>query len=302
MRRSFALLACLTLALAPGAAEAKKKKKKPPLGPVLTAAAPGNTVSAVGQVSTAAANCPAGTQAIGGGFSAPFNASVGIAVIDSYRSGQQTWTVSGISQIAGPGAATAFAYCRSTKQLADVTGTGVVPSGLLMTGSASATCPSDTQLVGGGFQSTRGPTPGAYAFPATNIGTGPSTWSVTAINNTSGAQTITAHAYCIRGIRAAAFLSTTASPTTAFLGSASATSPACPKPKKPKKGKKKNKKKKKPRRLLTAGGFSSPFSPQTGLVPRYTDSHIGVGGWLATAVNITGPNAPFSVTSEGVCV
>jgi hypothetical protein len=294
-----AIVACLLLAVSVAPAEAKKKKRKPPLGPVVTATATGNTVTSVGQLTAATASCPAGTQALGGGFSAPFTSSAGIAVIDSFRSGPQTWTVSGISQIAGSAAATAFAYCRrSAKQLADVTGTGVVPSGLQMTGSASATCPSGAQLVGGGFQSTRGPTPAAYAFPATNIGTGPSTWSVIAINNTMGAQTITAHAYCISGIRAAAFLSTTVSPTTAFFGSASATSPACPKPKKPKKGKRK----KKPRKLLTAGGFSSPFSPQTGLVPRYTDSHIGVGGWLATAVNTTGPNAPFSVTSEGVCV
>jgi hypothetical protein len=299
MRRPLALLACLTLVLAPAAAEAKKKKGKVPLGPVLTATAAGNTVTGVGQLSTAAATCPAGTQAIGGGFSAPFTQSAGIAVVDSFRSGPQTWTVSGISQIAGSGTATAFAYCRRTaKPFADVTGTGVVPSGLSMTGSALATCPAGTQLVGGGFQSTRGPNPSAYAYPVTNIATGPSTWSLVALNNTTGAQTITAHAYCISGIRAPAIVSTTVSPTTAFFSSASATSPACPKPKKAKKGKRK----KKPRKLLSAGGFSSPLLLETGPIPRYTDSRIGVGGWLATAVNITGPNAPLSVTSQGVCV
>jgi hypothetical protein len=295
------IIACAILAIALAAAPAeakKKKKKKPPLGPVVTTTATGNTVNAPGDVSTATATCPPGTKALGGGFVGPFSGTSAVVIFASYRSGEQSWSVAGVQAGPGTGNATAFAYCRrTTKAVVDVAAATPVPAGVGMTASTSARCPSGTQLISGGFISTSGPSGLDVSFASTNLSTAPGTWSVTALQNgNTTPQTMTAHAYCMSGIRAPTILNATNSPPVAPSASNSVTSPPCPTPKKPKKGKKK--KKKKPRQLLTAGGHSSPASD----FHFYTDSHIGAGGWLATAVRVGGSTGPFSVTSQGICV
>lgn len=296
----FSLCACAILALAVAAtpaAAAKKKKRKPPLGPVITAAAAGNTVTAPGDISTATATCPPGTKALGGGFIGSFSTAGAIAIYASYRSGEQSWSVAGAKAGPAPASATAFAYCRrTTKAVVDVTAATSVPAGVGMTASTSASCPAGTQLIGGGFISTANGLDTSFA--STNLSTAPGTWSVTALQNGGSVQTMTAHAYCVAGIRAPTILNTTNSPPVTPPGTATATSPPCPAPKKPKKKKGKKKKKKKPAQLLTAGGYSSP----TDDFPIYTESHIGSAGWLATAAKVNPPTRPFSVTSQGICL
>jgi hypothetical protein len=297
------LLACamLALALAASPATAKKKKKKPPLGPVVTVTATGNTASVAGEVSTAAATCPAGTTMIGGGFSAPLSPGAAILVYDTYRSGPQSWTASGILA-GGTAAVKAFGYCRkTTKQISDVTATAVMPAGFRESATTAATCPAGTQLVSGGFQSTRNAGTTESALPVTNFASAQSTWTVTGTNNGLTAQTITAHAYCMSGIRAPSALTTSASPTLAQLGTTAVTSPACPVAKKPKK-KKGKKRKKKQARLLSAGGFSTPATMAPNPVGVITDSIATTGGWSVTVLNATGPTGPVPVTSQGICV
>src|SRR3954447_166570 len=94
MRRVIPLLVCVVLALAPATAAAKKKHKKPVLrGPLVTVTAIGNVASGFGDVSTAVANCPPGTVALGGGFSVPSSSANSLNVFSSYRSGPDSWTV-----------------------------------------------------------------------------------------------------------------------------------------------------------------------------------------------------------------
>jgi hypothetical protein len=296
MRRTIPLLACLVLVLMPAAAAAKKKHKKPVLrGPVVTVTATGNTTSATRNTSVAIAFCPTGTKVIGGGFLISRGDPFEIAVVSSVRSTPEAWIATAVSSTTNPGAVTAFGYCRrSSRPIFDVAQTGTVPGGLGQTGSASATCPTGTRLVAGGFDSSGAPGAKA-AFPQTNMSTAPSTWSVISINNGSPAETIVSHAYCLGGIRAPALVSAQTSAVLAQDQTETVTSPSCPVPKK-KKGKKR-----KPRKLLSAGGFSTPTATgePIGLV---FNSSAGPTGWIATLVNATNTTGSLAMTSQGICV
>jgi len=298
VKRASLLALCAVLALAVTPAEAKKKHKKPSLGPVVTATAVGNTASGPGSISIATAFCPIGLQAVGGGYSAPFVTNSRVAVLDSFR-GPTSWTVDGIVN-AFPGAVTSFVYCRrNIRTITDLAGRAPVPGTNGANATASASCPPGTQLIGGGFESTHGPDPLEFLIATTDMSVTPGAWSVTAFNNGhTTAQTLTAHAYCMSGIRAPRILSSSVSPAVAPLGSATATTAACPKAKKTKK-----KHKKKPARRLSAGGFSTPPPTSTSNpIPLFTDTHIDGSGWLATAVDAGGPGGTLPVTSQGFCV
>jgi hypothetical protein len=243
MKRVALLLGCALLLLPASPALAKKKHKPKKLGPVVTATATGNTVSSLGNVSTATATCPSGKQAVGGGFSVPLSPSKALFVTSSFRSAPNAWTVAA-RESKGSAAATAFAYCRNAnRSITDVTASGNVPSGGAQVGSASASCPAGTQLISGGFEVINGAS-GNYAVPTSSlaINTSPS-WLVQAVNNTTGAHPFTVHAYCMVGIPAPKFVNATSSPTLAQFASSSLSSPSCPKPKK---GKKKKKRRRSP--------------------------------------------------------
>jgi hypothetical protein len=304
--RMAAILGCFILALASTPALAKKKKRKSAaLGPVVTVSAIGNSTSAQGQVSTATATCPPRTVAMGGGFTSPLTDTTTMVVERSFRSSDTSWTVSG-RNFAGTASVTGHAYCRrAPRPITHVTATGLIPSGILMSGTAGAQCPSNLRLIGGGFETTAGPGPGQQSFPQVSATTAEGIWTVRGLNNNLGAQTVTAHAYCLGGIRPPTVVATTNTGTVAPAGSVSTTSPACPNlRKKPKKSAApvKKRRKKRPRQVLSAGGFLSPIPLSGDLTTIYADSRIGSGGWLATGVG-SGPNAgTLSVTSQGICV
>jgi hypothetical protein len=197
-----ALVAAAVILLLPGSALAKKKHKKPKgLGPVVTVTANGPTVTTPA-TSTAEATCPSGLQAVGGGFSAPFNGdTANLVVTESYRSSPTTWRVTALAGD-GTGAATAFAYCRrNNRVVTDATATATTPSGTAQSAEAQALCPAGVAAISGGFQITIGPGT-ATAIPMESIGGGPTpggtppvgNWSVIARNIAPPSETITAHA------------------------------------------------------------------------------------------------------------
>jgi hypothetical protein len=130
----------------------------------------------------------------------------------------------------------------------------------------------------------------------------PETWSLVDVNGSgsSGSRTITAHAYCLTGIRPPTLISSTTSPLLAANAAGSITSPACPVPKKPK-AKKGKKRKKKPRKLLSGGGYAGP-PPTANPRGLFSASQIAGPGWLATLVNTTGPTGTLPITSQAICL
>jgi hypothetical protein len=298
-----AIACCLVLALAAAPTLAKKKHKKKPasLGPVVTVSAVGNTTTAEGDESTATATCPAGTQAVGGGFSAPIVTDTVIVPHTSFRSSVSSWTAVGHDR-RGIGAITAYVYCRNTKKhvISDVAESfGFTASSERKTLSPS--CPAGTQLIGGGFEATGGTTPTAFVVLQSNFASSPSAWTVDGINNGSAAKTMTAHAYCMAQIKPPTFVSQSSTGLVDELAAVPSTTPGCPVPRKPKKSKKSKKHKKPVTQLLSGGGFTVPTTPEP--IAVFGESRIGTaGGWLSSAVNAADDPVSLSLTSQGICL
>jgi len=291
--------ASLAVALTATPALAKKAKKKG-LGPVVTATASGPVVS-VGGTSTASAVCPPGLQAVAGGFEVPFNAAGHLVATESYRSAPNTWRVSAFNG-GGTGSATAYAYCRrSSKSITDAIGTATVSGGYAHNTLAKADCPPGIPVVSGGFQITSGPASTDEAVPEESIGGGPVAgtpsvgyWDVAVKNNGTAAQTVTAHVYCMAGIKVPAFRQDETSALLPNLGTLSQSSSCRAR----KSGKKKGKKR--PARPLSSGAFYSPFPLDANVFPVHTRSLIVGGGFLDTAVN-AGQGGPVSIQSQAMC-
>ncbi|HEX3562217.1 MAG TPA: hypothetical protein VHU24_05205 [Solirubrobacterales bacterium] len=304
MRRFLLLTCCLALAIAaPPAAAAKKHKKPKGLGPVVTATAAGPTATTPGASSTATATCPAGHQAVGGGFSAPFTPTGALVVTQSYRSSRDSWRVSAVV-VSGAGAATAYAYCRRmTVPVADVTATGTLASGPGESKLVEADCGPKAVAISGGFQMTSGPVPAHLPIPEQSIGGGPARggtppvghWDVVAQNSSTGAQTITAHVYCATGLVRPAFRQDHGFATVPVFGSLTETS-VCPPSRKARR-----KKLKRPKRALSAGAFYSPFIPGTAVLPVHTDSRIAGGAFIDTAVNGGSGTGTLDVQTRAMC-
>jgi hypothetical protein len=304
MRRVALAAMCVVLALPAGQAVAAKKHKAPPrLGPVVTASATGPAVSTPGGTSVATAICPGKLRAFGGGYSTQFGADGAIVVTDSYRNTPGSWLVTG-TLIGGTGNVTAYAYCRRNAfPVTEFTATVTLPSGSGQSATADATCRSGTVTVGGGFQTTSGPEPAHLSLPEQSFDGPPgpggapltNTWRVVAQNSNTGDQTITAHAYCASGIKRPASRQDLLTGEVSLFGSLT-TSSACPAAPRPNQGKKKRKA---PPRLLTAGGFYSPFAP--GVLPVHTDSRIVGDSFIDTAVNGGSVPGPMTVQSQAIC-
>jgi hypothetical protein len=191
-------------------------------------------------------------------------------------------------------AATAHAYCRRAKKpVTDRAEVGQIPNGPGNVGTVTAACPPGTRLISGGFQSSFANPD--FALVATNMSLSSGRWTVTAHNN-QGPSTITAHAYCMSGIKAPVLRNTAGAGGTGN-STGSVFSPACPAAKK---GKKKKGKQKPAPRLLSAGGFSVPAPPSvpTGVV---VVSRAEGRSWLNTGLALSG-TTPVPMTTQGICV
>ena len=274
-----ALISCAALALAPAAAGKKKRK----LGPVVTATAsltlPAQTPG------TVTATCPEGKKAVGGGFTVPrIQGGPRMNVWTSLRTGDRDWSVTAAPGLNSPAATvTAYAYCRRVKKpIVDALGVGLVPANTGV-GTATATCPGAKQkLIAGGFESTFGPQFNHVALPQANHPSG-NGWTVSAFNNSGGAKTLIAHAYCTKGVRAAEQVNAVQQTTVGPGSQLNAITPAC-------EGKKR----------LSAGGFQISPNQNNNFVPVISDTRLDGETWLAQFVNAVG-TSPATLVSHGIC-
>ena len=204
-----ALVAVAMLALV-GSADAKKKKKHK-VPPVVTATATA-TGTVGGQIFSATATCPAGTKALGGGFSAPplTPSSDDLAVaVASHKVGANQWQATA-QFIGGPGppvTLTTYAYCRKGAPVTTpVTVSTPIPDfveGVSGATPANASCPAGTVQLSGGFAMdvVLGSSTSPIAIPLSSNRTDPLTWQATAIAGETG-HTITSQADCAKNPKA----------------------------------------------------------------------------------------------------
>lgn len=159
------------------------------------------------QLLTATATCPAGTKAVGGGFSASPGGLEPTVVTESRRSGAKRWIASGLRAsplTTATGSLTAVVRCRSgapkitevsaSTTLAAATGPGDHPRA-----TATAGCTGKRRAISGGFSSEADPKQALAVLPedSQRVSKGRA-WSFTASHNNPASRKLTAYAYCAR--------------------------------------------------------------------------------------------------------
>jgi hypothetical protein len=296
--RFMGLLICVALMLglsaSPGIAK-KGKKKKQKLGPVVTAIAASPTTTTTGATVTATATCPAGKKAFGGGFSTTPSNQALIFPQESHRSAANSWIASGsyfgISGSPPPLGITSIVHCRRLKKtpLQVTISVPVIAQSNSTPATAIARCQGKKlKLISGGFlysPPANGNQHQALVYENEPVG---KDWHASVQNSgTSPARTLTAYAYCAKGLKKAPKITsgTTAFTVPAALSQISATSAPCP-----------------PKSQLSAGGFVSPFpatAPMTAR-PLYYESQAVGTAWRASALAGFG-GGPLSITALGIC-
>jgi hypothetical protein len=306
----------LTMLLGVASADAKKKHKKPKSPPVTVVSATLPTSGDNDHV-TVTATCPTGLIAVGGGFLTPSVFDMGSPTdinvpYESRRNGESAWQVSAVREDTnGPGPAlpvTASVDCRSRTlavkkatgkkaeaakkkkkkklTITEVSSSSTAAGSSGSQGTATATCPTGKQALGGGFSSSPSPKlsdPLAYPFFWGNYRNSPTSWLAAMSNVGTTARTVTSYAYCATGLKIAETSADAALPASAgSVSSAIALTPPCSKG-----------------RALLGGGFSNPPITTTGAVAILTGSSSTNGTWQVEAFNFS--THAGTLGSRGYC-
>ena len=159
------------------------------------------------QLLTATATCPAGTRAVGGGFSGAPGGIEPTVVTTSRRSGARSWIATGLRAsplTTATGSLTAIVRCRSgAPKISEIAASTTLPAatgpGDHPRATTTATCPGKRRAISGGFSSQADPTQAltVLAEDSHRISKGRS-WSFTASHNNPAPRQLTAYAYCAR--------------------------------------------------------------------------------------------------------
>jgi hypothetical protein len=184
------------------AAAAKKKKKKKLRITEVSASSPSAPTD--GAQAEATANCPPGTQALGGGFSsspAPdlsAHASFPYFWAD-YRTSPTSWRAaySNIGTIART--VTSYADCAAKLKVSERNGSATLLASVAPTASGATAvtplCPNGKALLGGGFNNTPASMTSAIAL-LTGSSADNGSWRVSALNGNTVAGTLGSVGYC----------------------------------------------------------------------------------------------------------
>ena len=186
----------------PKKASAAKKKKRKVLR-VSEVSATGAT-AATGEQSSATATCPAGTQAIGGGYSSSppphlTGSNTFPVFFANYRSRPTSWLATFTESGNTPRSVTSYAYCAAGLKLGETSSSFTVPAST-MAGIASKTlpspsCPKGLALLGGGFNSSAPASMGPLPIWTKSGAAGP-TWEIGMYNVSLVQDSLTSFGYC----------------------------------------------------------------------------------------------------------
>ncbi len=182
----------------------KKGKKKRKVLRISEVSAAGELSSGSGGQSTATATCPAGTQALGGGFSstpAPvLTGSPSFPVFfANYKSSPTSWLAAFTNSGSPQRTVTSYAYCASGLKLTDLSAASTVPAssmaGIESTTLASPNCPKGKSLLGGGFNSSAPGPMGPLPILTGSAAAGPS-WHFIVYNLSEVADNLVSQGIC----------------------------------------------------------------------------------------------------------
>jgi len=179
------------------AATAKKKKKKIKVSEVSAA----QTAATAPDLAESSAACPAGTQALSGGFSIsppPIPTPTLLIPWASYRSSPTTWRSGFTSGASGPETMTSYAYCAAGLKITEVSGNATLAASgpSYVTGTATTSpCPKGKALLSGGFNNSPAVSGGSLALIQGSSPVGGS-WQVSAVNLSSVAGQLGSLGYC----------------------------------------------------------------------------------------------------------
>jgi hypothetical protein len=182
----------------------KKGKKKRKTLRISEVSATGQLSSGSGGQSSATATCPAGTQALGGGFSsAPAPVLTGSnsfpVFFANYRSSPTSWLAAFTNSGSTQRAVTSYAYCASGLKLTETNAARTLPAsslaGIQSTTLASPNCAKGKALLGGGFNGTP-PGPGGPLPILTGSAAAGSNWNFTVYNLSEVADNLVSQGIC----------------------------------------------------------------------------------------------------------
>jgi hypothetical protein len=179
-------------------AAASKKKKKKKLK--VTEVSASQTAPTSPDFADATATCPAGTQALSGGFSISPPPAVPSFVLPwaSYRSSPNAWRSALTNGASTPETVTSYAYCAAGLKISEVSGfatLGASGPGYVSGSAASGSCPKGKALLSGGFNNTPPTSGGSLALLQGSSAVG-STWQVSALNLSPVAGQLGSFGYC----------------------------------------------------------------------------------------------------------
>jgi hypothetical protein len=180
----------------------RKKRRKPLL--ITEVSATGSAATASGKQSTATASCPAGTLAIGGGYSsapAPnLTASSSFPVMwQSYRSSPTSWLSTFTNSGATAHTMTSYAYCAAGLNVQEASASASLPAssmaGIQSTTLPSPSCSNGRALLGGGFTSTPPTSMGPLPILSKSAAAGPA-WEFGVYNLSGAPDSVSSVGYC----------------------------------------------------------------------------------------------------------
>jgi len=187
---------------APKAVETRKKKKRKLT--VTEASATSTSAAAPLAQATATAQCPAGRQALGGGFSSSPISPLTDPVVDpfiwaDYRNSPGSWTAALTNGSNSGQTLTSYAYCTAGLKVVETSTDAGLPAfgpNVEVTTAVAPPCPAGKALLGGGFKNPPATSSSGIAFLTNFSSLIGGTWHLSAFNFNVVAGTLGSRGYC----------------------------------------------------------------------------------------------------------